>query len=133
VEVGIVLNPLWLLEVLANPLIIDVKCCSCVHCLDIERLCDPNSISILIVCGRVLQFTFDLMFVDGHGQYCCFAVELSFSRMLFLADLYADLYLYGFCRSWSAPYRSPERHFRRLNRFIAIDFSLSSEIIPMIL
>jgi hypothetical protein len=34
--------------------------------------CDPNSISILIVCGRVLQFTFDWMFVDGHGPLLLF-------------------------------------------------------------
>jgi hypothetical protein len=35
--------------VLADPLIIDVQCCCCVHGSDMEGLCDPNSISILIV------------------------------------------------------------------------------------
>jgi hypothetical protein len=33
------------------------------RCSDMERLFDPNSSSILIVCGRLLQFSFDWMFV----------------------------------------------------------------------
>jgi hypothetical protein len=118
-----------------------VLSCCCVH----------NSISILILCGRVLQFTFDWMFDDGHGPYCnveesashiSFTIlvdlksELSLSRMLFLADPYAAA-PYSIAErinaswimritSWSTPQRSSERHFRTLSRFIALAFTCSS-------
>jgi hypothetical protein len=60
--------------VLTDPLIIDIQCCYCVYCSYMERLCDFNSFTILIVCGRVLQFSFDWIFVDGHDCIAIFAV-----------------------------------------------------------
>jgi hypothetical protein len=64
--------------------IIDIQCCCCVHCLDMERLCDPYSISILIVCARVHQFTFDWIFIDDGHIRISILVDLNAPSAFFL-------------------------------------------------